>query len=150
MNTNIGCLRRQNFTWEVAGTSVEENPRWLRFHRIFVYTCKQSNIMCSCCVWPHGNGLVGFYSLQKLFKLFFLFPIANFECTGAKGRYIPTYIGRHIRIVYFFWRNKHTSARVFTSPDILHTGKKVRLHKDSTSVYFIWWMKFPSVLYPPT
>ena len=22
MNTNIGCLRRQNFTWEVAGTTV--------------------------------------------------------------------------------------------------------------------------------
>ena len=21
-------------------------------------------MMCSCCVWPHGNGLVGFYSLQ--------------------------------------------------------------------------------------
>jgi hypothetical protein len=70
----IGCLRRQNFTWEVAGTSVGENPRWVRFHRIFVYACKQSNIMCSCCVWPHGNGLVGFYSLQKLFKLCFYPP----------------------------------------------------------------------------
>ena len=32
---------------------------------------KQSNIMCSCCVRPHRNGLVGFYSLQKLFKLCF-------------------------------------------------------------------------------
>jgi hypothetical protein len=73
MNTNIGCLRRQNFTWEVAVTSVGENPRWVHFHRIFVYTCKQSNIMCSCCVWPHGNGLVGFYSLQKLFKSCFFF-----------------------------------------------------------------------------
>ena len=66
-----GCLRRQNFTWEVAGTSVRENHRWVRFHRIFVFTCKQRNIMCSCCVWPHGNGLVGFYSSQKLFKLCF-------------------------------------------------------------------------------
>jgi hypothetical protein len=28
-----------------------ENPRWVRFHRIFVHTCKQSNIICSCCVW---------------------------------------------------------------------------------------------------
>ena len=109
MNMNIGCLRHQNFTWEVAGTSVGENPRRVRFHCIFVYTCKQSNIMCSCCVWPHRNGLVGFYSLQKLFKLcFFLFPIDNLSAQGAKGRYmyIPTYtgwryIGRHIRIMKF-------------------------------------------------
>jgi hypothetical protein len=71
---------RQNFTWEVAGTSVEKNPRWVRFHRIFVYTCKQSNIMCSCCVWPHGNDLVGFYSLQKLF----LFPIDNLSAQVLK------------------------------------------------------------------
>jgi hypothetical protein len=48
-----------------------KNPRWVRFHRIFVYACKQSNIIRSYCVWPHGNGLVGFYSLQKLFKLCF-------------------------------------------------------------------------------
>jgi hypothetical protein len=66
-------------------TSVGENPRWVRFHRIFVYTCKQSNIMCSCCVWPHGNGLVGFYSLQKLFKLCFsLFPIDNLSAQVLK------------------------------------------------------------------
>jgi hypothetical protein len=72
-------LRRHNFTWKVAGTSVRKNPRWVRFHRIFVYTCKQSNIMCSCCVWPHGNGLVTFYSLQKLFKLcFFVIPLNLF------------------------------------------------------------------------
>jgi hypothetical protein len=32
MKTNIGCLRHQNFTWEVAGTSVGENPRWVLFH----------------------------------------------------------------------------------------------------------------------
>jgi hypothetical protein len=55
--------------------------------------------MCSCCVWPHGNGLVGFYSLQKLFVLF---PIDNLS---AKGRYIPTYtgwryIGCHIRMTH--------------------------------------------------
>jgi hypothetical protein len=87
----------------VAGTSVGENPRWVRCHRIFVYTCKQSNIMCSCCVWPHGNSLVGFYSLQKLYQyMFFCFQSIIWVCS-AKGRYIPTYtgwryIGRHIRI----------------------------------------------------
>jgi hypothetical protein len=77
-----------------------ENPRWVRFHRMFVYTCKQSNIMCSCCVWPHGNGLVGFYSLQKLLKLCFQSVI------WVRRWYIPTYtnwwyIGHHIRIKYY-------------------------------------------------
>jgi hypothetical protein len=66
-------------------STVGENPRWVCFHRIFVYTCKQSNIMCSCCIWPHGNGLVGFYSLQKLFKLCFsLFPIDNLSAQVLK------------------------------------------------------------------
>ena len=69
-------------------------PRWVRFHRTFVYTCKQSNIMCSRGVWPHGNGLVGFYSLQKLFKLcFFLFPIDNLSAHVLK-----VYIYRHILV----------------------------------------------------
>jgi hypothetical protein len=50
MNTNIGCLRRQNFTWEVAVTSVGGKPQMSAFSsHICVYTCKQSNIMCSCC-----------------------------------------------------------------------------------------------------
>ena len=90
----IGCLRRQNFTWELAGTSVGENPRWVRFHRIFVYTCKQGNIMCSCCVWPHENGLVGFYSLQKLFKLCWVFfPIDNLSAQVLKA-----VIYRHILV----------------------------------------------------
>ena len=61
--------------------------------------------MCSCCACPHENGLVGFYSLQTLFKLCFFVSNRYFECAGAKSRYIPTYTGwryiasRHIRTV---------------------------------------------------
>jgi hypothetical protein len=76
----------------------------------YLCTCKQSNIMCSCWVWPHGNGLVGFYSLQKLFRLSFFCFQSIIECTDAKGRYIPTYIGwryigRHIRSMYNLFNN---------------------------------------------
>jgi hypothetical protein len=46
-----------------------EHHRWVRFHRIFVYTCKQSNIMCSCCVWPHRNGLVAGLYINIFFNL---------------------------------------------------------------------------------
>jgi hypothetical protein len=84
MNTNIECLRLQHFTWEVAGTSVGENPRWVRFHRIFRYTCIQSNIMCSCCVWSHGNGLVGFYSLQNFLNYVFFSPSDNLSAQVLK------------------------------------------------------------------
>jgi hypothetical protein len=71
---------------KLSGTSVGENPRWVCFHRIFVYTCKQSNIMCSCCVWHHGNGLVGFYSLQKLFKLWNFDDVNNqYSYSYVKG-----------------------------------------------------------------
>ena len=61
-----------------------KTPRWVRFHRIFVCTCKPSKIMCICCVWPHESGFVGFYSLQKLFKLCFLFPIDNLSAQVLK------------------------------------------------------------------
>jgi hypothetical protein len=69
------------------------------------YLCIHVNkviLMCSCCVWPHGNGLVGFCSLQKLFYLCFLFPIDNLSAQVLKVdiyRHILVdniYIGRHI------------------------------------------------------
>ena len=43
------------------------------FSCIFVYTCKQSNIMCSCCVLPHGNSLVGIHYRNFLNNVFFCF-----------------------------------------------------------------------------
>jgi hypothetical protein len=84
------------------------------FHRIFVYTCKQSNIMCSCCAWPHGNGLVGFYSLQKLFKLcFFLLPIDNLSAQVIK-------VDINIRI--HMWRGINGTVvvwRILRSPSVI-------------------------------
>jgi hypothetical protein len=96
-------VREEKVCAEVVGTSVGENHRWVRFHRIFVYTCKQSNIMCSC-VWPHGNGLVGFYSLQKLLKfmfflLFLIFFVGGRSCGRLMSPAHETQSMREIRLL---------------------------------------------------